>query len=37
LFLKALEFMNDYKPITAEENKVLEELAGKTEPLFMHT
>jgi predicted aldo/keto reductase-like oxidoreductase len=37
LFLKALEFMNDYKPITAQENKMLEELAGKTEPLFMHT
>jgi len=36
LFLKALEFMNDFEPITAQETKILEELAGKTEPLFMH-
>lgn len=36
LFLKALEFMNEYKSITAEETRQLEILAKNTEPIFMH-
>lgn len=36
LFLKALEFMNDYKPITEEETNKLITLAKNTKPLFMH-
>lgn len=36
LFLKALEFMNGFQPITAEETKHLEALAMETEPLFRH-
>ncbi len=34
LFLKALELMKDYKPITAEESEKLIALAANTEPLF---
>ena len=34
LFLKALELMKDYKPITAEESEKLISLAANTEPLF---
>ena len=37
LFLKALEYMNNFQPITAAESRKLEELAGTTEPLFRHT
>ncbi len=37
LFLKALEFMNDFKKITDEETKTLNELAQKTKPLFKHS
>jgi len=36
LFLKALEFMNEFEPITAEETDYLEALAEKTEPIFRH-
>ncbi len=36
LFLKALEFMNDYESITAEETRHLEALAQNTEPIFRH-
>lgn len=36
LFLKALEFMNEFNPITAEETTYLETLAQKTEPIFKH-
>lgn len=36
LFLKALEFMNDFGPITTEEEEKLAELATTTEPIFMH-
>lgn len=36
LFLKALEFMNEFKPITAEESNYLEVLASETEPIFRH-
>ncbi len=36
LFLKALEFMNGYESITAEETRQLENLAKDTEPIFMH-
>ena len=36
LFLKALEFMNGFKTITAEETRQLEDLARQTEPIFMH-
>ncbi len=36
LFLKALEFMNDYKPITETETSKLLALAKETEPVFMH-
>lgn len=37
LFLKALEFMNDYKPITEQETEKLLTLAKETTPVFMHT
>jgi predicted aldo/keto reductase-like oxidoreductase len=37
LFLKALEFMNDYKPITDQETGKLLTLAKETEPVFMHS
>jgi len=36
LFLKALEFMNEYKPITEEETTKLMALAKTTKPIFMH-
>jgi len=36
LFLKALEFMNEYKPITEEESKQLLALAKTTKPILMH-
>ncbi len=37
LFLKALEIMNEYKPITGEETRKLVALAKETEPIFSHT
>jgi predicted aldo/keto reductase-like oxidoreductase len=36
LFLKALEFMNEYEPISGEETGKLLSLAKNTEPVFMH-
>lgn len=36
LFLKAIEFMKDYKPLTKEEDAFLADLASRTEPLFRH-
>jgi predicted aldo/keto reductase-like oxidoreductase len=36
LFLKALEFMNEYEPISGEETDKLLELANVTSPVFMH-
>lgn len=36
LFLKALEFMNEYEPITAKETDKLLSLAKETTPIFMH-
>jgi len=36
LFLKALEFMNEYEPISGEETDELLELANVTSPVFMH-
>lgn len=36
LFLKALEFMDDFGEITAEETAKLTELSQVTEPIFMH-
>lgn len=36
LFLKALEFMNEFEPISGEETDKLLALANITEPLFMH-
>lgn len=36
LFLKALEFMNDFEPISEKEEKTLAKLATTTEPVFMH-
>jgi len=36
LFLKGLEFMNDFEPITEKETAYLLDLAKKTEPLFSH-
>jgi len=36
LFLKALEFMNEYQPITEPETKQLLALAKVTKPVFMH-
>jgi len=37
LFLKALEFMNEYKPITDSETKKLLAIAKETSPVFMHS
>ena len=37
LFLKALEFMNDYQPITDTETQKLLTLAKTTKPVFMHS
>ena len=37
LFLKALEFMDDFGEITATETQRLSELAKKTQPLFSHS
>ncbi len=36
LFLKALEFMNEYESISGEETDKLLELANVTSPVFMH-
>ncbi|MGQ8335019.1 aldo/keto reductase [Sunxiuqinia sp. A32] len=36
LFLKALEFMNNFEPITEKEEKTLAKLSTTTEPIFMH-
>lgn len=36
LFLKALEFMNEFKPISGDETNKLLALAKNTKPLFMH-
>ncbi|MDD2380609.1 MAG: aldo/keto reductase [Mariniphaga sp.] len=36
LFLKALEFMNEFEPVTEQEIARLQELSNVTEPLFMH-
>jgi predicted aldo/keto reductase-like oxidoreductase len=36
LFLKALEFMNDYKPISEQETAKLLSMAKSTKPIFMH-
>jgi predicted aldo/keto reductase-like oxidoreductase len=36
LFLKALEFMNDYQPISEKETTELLALAKATKPIFMH-
>ena len=36
LFLKALEFMNGYQPITEEETNKLLTLSKVTKPIFMH-
>jgi hypothetical protein len=36
LFMKALEFMDEFKEITDEETKRLETLARNTKPIFMH-
>jgi len=36
LFLKALEFMQDFNPIEEEETKELLALAQNTRPVFMH-
>ena len=36
LFLKALEFMNDYQPISEQETTELLALAKATKPIFMH-
>lgn len=36
LFLKALEFMNEYKPISNKEETKLLSLAKTTKPIFMH-
>lgn len=36
LFLKAIEFMKDYQPITDSESEKLVNLARVTEPLFRH-
>jgi predicted aldo/keto reductase-like oxidoreductase len=37
LFLKALEFMNNYQPITEPETQKLLALAKVTQPVFMHS
>lgn len=36
LFLKALEFMNEFNPITENETNTLLTLAKETKPVFMH-
>ena len=36
LFLKAMEFMNDFNPITENETNTLLTLAKETKPVFMH-
>ena len=36
LFLKAIEFMKDYHPITSKEMDNLEKLAALTEPIFRY-
>ena len=36
LFLKALEFMNDFGSVTGEESIRLMEIAENVEPIFMH-
>lgn len=36
LFLKALEFMNEFEPISGEETNKLLALAKTTKPIFMH-
>ena len=36
LFLKALEFMNDYNPISEKETEKLISLANSTKPIFIH-
>ncbi len=36
LYLKALEIMNEFKPITDEETRKLVALAKETEPIFRH-
>lgn len=36
LFLKALEFLNDFKPISENETKQLLSLAKNTNPIFIH-
>ena len=36
LFLKALEFMNDFEPISGKETDKLLSLAKETKPVFMH-
>jgi len=36
LFLKALEFMNDFGTISEKEEKTLAKLADTTKPIFMH-
>lgn len=36
LFLKALEFMQDFQPITDNETRELLDLAKNTKPVFMH-
>ena len=36
LFLKALEYMNEFEPISGEETNQLLALAKNTKPLFMH-
>ncbi|MDO8952323.1 MAG: aldo/keto reductase, partial [Draconibacterium sp.] len=36
LFLKALEFMNEFKPISEDETNKLLALAKTTKPIFMH-
>lgn len=36
LFLKALEFMNNFSPITEQEEATLLDLSKNTEPIFMH-
>jgi hypothetical protein len=36
LFLKALEFMNEFEPISGDETNKLLALAKITKPIFMH-
>ena len=36
LFLKALEFMNDFSSITEEETQELSSLAKVVDPVFIH-